>query len=248
MAETGSDWLQSAGGESFQSTLGALGDQVAELQLPQIAHGRRAIILLEGPDGSGKKAALKQIAAAFDPCHFSVYPTGYERREASEGHWLARFWRQLPSAGRTSIFYRSWYRRVLDDRVLGRTAEESIARAFDEINEFEVQQRDYGTLIVKLYFTVDAEVQERRLAELSRSPWRNISDRDEAVRVSDPAYSRAFDDVMAHSNTRWSPWRKIDGNDEAAASIGALEAIADAWSSAMPSEPPHLVGTSGRVA
>jgi polyphosphate kinase 2 (PPK2 family) len=231
-----------------QLSLDALRGQVAELQLPQISHGRRAIILLEGPEGAGKKAALKQIAAAFDPCHFSVYATGYDRREASEGHWLARFWRELPSAGRTSIFYRSWYRRVLDDRILGRTAEESIARAFDEINEFEAQQRDYGTLILKLYLTVDAEVQERRLAELSRSPWRNISDRDEPVRVSDPAYSRAFDDVMAHSNTRWSPWRKIDGNDEAAASIAALEAIADVWSSAMPSEPPHLVGASGRVA
>jgi polyphosphate kinase 2 (PPK2 family) len=229
-------------------SLDALREQVAELQLPQIAHGRRAIVLLEGPEGSGKKAALKQIAAAFDPCHFAVYPTGFDRREASEGHWLARFWRELPSAGRTSIFFRSWYRRVLDDRILGRTSEDSIARAFDEINEFEAQQRDYGTLILKLYFTVEADEQERRLAELSRSTWRSISEREEPVRVSDPAYSRALDDVMAHSNTRWSPWRMIDGNDEAAAAIASLEAIADAWSAAMPSEPPHLIGTSGRVA
>jgi polyphosphate kinase 2 (PPK2 family) len=229
-------------------SLDALREQVAELQLPQIAHGRRAIVLLEGPEGSGKKAALKQIAAAFDPCHFAVYPTGFDRREASEGHWLARFWRELPSAGRTSIFFRSWYRRVLDDRILGRTSEDSIARAFDEINEFEAQQRDYGTLILKLYFTIEADEQERRLAELSRSAWRSISEREEPVRVSDPAYSRALDDVMAHSNTRWSPWRMIDGNDEAAAAIASLEAIADAWSAAMPSEPPHLIGTSGRVA
>ena len=126
--------------------------------------------------------------------------------------------------------------------------EETIARAFDEINEFEAQQRDYGTLLLKLYFTVDAEVQERRLAERAKSAWRNISDRNEGIFVGDPGYSRAFDDLMAHSNTRWSPWRKIDGNDEAAASIVTLEAIADAWSSAMPSEPPHLVGASGRVA
>jgi len=234
--------------EDSQMSLDALREQVAELQLPQIAHSRRAIVLLEGPEGSGKKAALKQIAAGFDPCHFSVYPTGYDRREASEGHWLARFWRELPSAGRTSIFFRSWYRRVLDDRILGRTAEESIARAFDEINEFEAQQRDYGTLILKLYFSVEPDVQERRLVELSRSPWRSFSDREDPVRVSDPAYSRALDDLMVHSNTRWSPWRMIDGNDEDAAAIASLEAIADAWSSAMPSEPPHLVGTAGRVA
>jgi polyphosphate kinase 2 (PPK2 family) len=235
-------------GQDAILSLDALREQVAELQMPQIAHGRRAIILLEGPDGAGKKAALKQIVAAFDPCHFAVHSTGYDRREASEGHWLAPFWRRLPSAGRTSIFFRSWYRRVLDDRVLGRTAEESIARAFDEINEFEAQQRDYGTLLLKLFFTVDADVQQRRLAERSKSAWRNLSDRDEAIAVGDPAWARAFDDLMSHSNTRWSPWRKIDGNDEGAACIAALEAIADAWSSAMPSEPPHLVGASGRVA
>lgn len=233
--------------DDSRMSLDALREQVAELQLPQIAHGRRAIVLLEGPEGSGKKAALKQIVAAFDPCHFAVYPTGYDRREASEGHWLARFWRELPSAGRTSVFFRSWYRRVLDDRILGRTSEESLARAFDEINEFEAQQRDYGTLILKLYFAVETEVQESRLAEVSRSAWRSISDRDEPVRVSDAVYSRALDDVMTHSNTRWSPWRMIDGNDEAAASIASLEAIADAWSTAMPSEPPRLVGNAGRV-
>src|SRR6476619_6031018 len=155
-----------------QFSLDALREQIAELQLPQIAHGRRAIVLLEGPEASGKKAALKQIAGPFDPCHVAVHPTSFDRREASEGHWLARFWRQLPSAGNTAIFFRSWYRRALDDRVLGRTMADSVPRVFDEINEFEAQQRDYGTLLVKLYFDVSADVQERRLAERRLSPWR----------------------------------------------------------------------------
>ena len=152
--------------------LAALREHLAELQLPQIAHGRRAIILFEGLQGSAKKFALKQVAAAFDPCHFIVHSTGYDRREASDGHWLARFWRQLPTAGNTAIFFRSWYRRALDDRVLGRTREDTIARVFDEINEFEAQQRDYGTLLVKLYFDVSADVQEQRMAERRQSPWR----------------------------------------------------------------------------
>src|SRR4051812_12921211 len=95
------------------SELGALREQLGELQLPQIAHGRRAIILFEGPEGAGKKQVLRQLAAAFDPCHFTVHPVAYDRREAAEGHWLARFWRELPSAGQTAIFFRSWYRRVL---------------------------------------------------------------------------------------------------------------------------------------
>src|SRR5881398_1668104 len=127
-------------GADLLPALTALRDHLSELQLPQIAHGRRAIILFEGPEGAGKKFALRQLASAFDPCHFVAHWTTYDRREASEGHWLARFWRQLPPAGDTAIFFRSWYRRVLDDRILGRTDETAVARAFDEINEFEAQQ------------------------------------------------------------------------------------------------------------
>ena len=232
---------------ALNSALGALRDHLAELQLPQIAHGRRAIILFEGPEGAGKKLALKQLAAAFDPCHFFVYSTAFDRREANEGHWLARFWRQLPTAGHTSIFFRSWYRRVLDDRVLGRTAEDSVSRVFDEINEFEVQQRDYGTLLVKLYFDVSADVQEQRLAQRRLNPWRGRVAVEDFIRADDPAYQHALDELRANTDTRWSPWRTIDGDDEQRATLAALEAIAEAWSKAMPAEPPQLV-SAPRVA
>jgi len=228
--------------------LGALRERLGELQLPQIAHGRRAIILLEGPQGAGKKHVLRQLSATFDPCHLAVHQVDYDRREASEGHWLAKFWRQLPRAGDTAIFFRSWYRRVLDDRILGRTDDGALARAFDEINEFEAQQRDYGTLLVKLYFQVSAEIQQHRLQERSRNPWLAIRNREEPIKVSDPAYARALDQLKSHSNTRWSPWRMIDGNDENAAAAAALTAIADAWEKAMPAEPPRLVGSPGRAA
>ena len=228
-------------------SLAALREHVGELQLPQIAHGRRAIILFEGLQGSAKKVALRQLTAAFDPCHVTVHPTAFDRREASEGHWLARFWRQLPSAGNTAIFFRSWYRRVLDDRVLGRTAEETIPRVFDEINEFEAQQRDYGTLLVKLYFDVSADVQEQRMARRRQSPWRLRGTEDDFIRADDRAYQSALEQLRANTDTRWSPWRTIDGDDEQQAAVAALEAIADAWSKAMPAGPPQLV-TSPRVA
>jgi polyphosphate kinase 2 (PPK2 family) len=226
------------------SALRALREHVAELQLPQIAYGRRAIILLEGLEGAGKKNALRQIASAFDPCHFAVHCTHYDRRESSEGHWLARFWRQLPSAGKTSIMLRSWYRRVLDDRVLGRTREDTIPRVFDEINEFEAQQRDYGTLLVKLYFDVSADVQERRIAERRLSPWPSRQAQDDFIRADDPAYQNALAELRANTDTRWSPWRTIDADDEQQAALATLEAIADAWSKAMPAEPPQLVSGS----
>jgi polyphosphate kinase 2 (PPK2 family) len=232
------------GGADLSSSLAAMREHLGELQLAQIAHGRRAIILFEGPQGSAKKYALRQLAAGFDPCHFVVHSTAFDRREASEGHWLSRFWRQLPSAGNTSIFFRSWYRRVLDDRVLGRTAEETIPRVFDEINEFEAQQRDYGTLLVKLYFDVSSDVQEQRLTRRRASPWRTGRP-SEFIRADDPSYLRALDELRANTDTRWSPWRTIDADDEQQAALAALEAIADAWSKAMPSEPPQLVAHSG---
>jgi polyphosphate kinase 2 (PPK2 family) len=225
----------------LSSALAALRDHLGELQLPQIAHGRRAIILFEGPEGAGKKYALRQLAAAFDPCHFVVHVTDYDRREASEGHWLARFWRQLPPASQTAIFFRSWYRRALDDRVLGRTPEQLVPRVFDEINEFEAQQRDYGTLVVKLYFDVSADVQDRRLADRRQSLWHARAGHDEVIRADDPAWQHALDELRANTDTRWSPWRTIDGDDEEQAALAALEAIADAWSKTMPAELPHLV-------
>jgi polyphosphate kinase 2 (PPK2 family) len=229
------------------SALAALREHLAELQLPQIAHRRRAIILFEGLQGSGKKYALKQLAAAFDPCQYAVHSIGFDRREASDGHWLARFWRRLPSASHTAIFYRSWYLRVLDDRILGRTNEDVVARSFDEINEFEAQQRDYGTLIVKLYFQVSAEVQERRLAQRAASPWSRGMRREEPIIADDPAYLHAFQALKANSHTRWSPWLMIDGDDEEQAAADALSAIADAWAEAMPAEPPHLVAEPVRA-
>jgi polyphosphate kinase 2 (PPK2 family) len=134
---------------------------------------------------------------------------------------------------------------VLDDRVLGRTAEESIPRVFDEINEFEAQQRDYGTLLVKLYFDVSADVQERRMSRRRQSPWRVRGVEDDFIRADEPAYQSALEQLRANTDTRWSPWRTIDGDDEQQAAVATLEAIADAWSKAMPSGPPQLVAHSG---
>jgi len=233
---------------SHDETLDALRKRLGELQLPQIAHGRRAIILFEGPQGAGKKHALRQLAAAFDPCRFAVHRVEYDRRESAEGHWLARFWCQLPGAGDTAIFFRSWYRRVLDDRIRGRIDDSALARSFDEINEFEAQQRDYGTMLVKLYFNISQEIQKERLEQRASDPWLSIGGREEPIDVGDPAYARALDGLKKHSNTRWSPWRMIDGDDEDAAAVAALDAVAEAWEKVLPAQPPRLVGSPGRAA
>jgi polyphosphate kinase 2 (PPK2 family) len=247
MGEPNSDIRGPRRVEDLNSALHALRDHLAELQLPQIAHGRRAIILFEGPLGSGKKFALKQLAAAFDPCHVAVHSSRYDRRQAGQGHWLAPYWSGLPAEGSTSVFFRSWYRHVLDDLVLGRTDPERVERLFDEINEFEAQQRDYGTLIVKLYFKSSPEVQDERLARYAQSPWRGKALADEAVRVADPVYAAALERLRKRSDTRWSPWRTIDSDNEQHAALAALEAISECWSKEMPAGP-REVPAPARVA
>jgi polyphosphate kinase 2 (PPK2 family) len=219
----------------------ALRERLAASQLAQIVHDHRAIILIEGLSGSAKKASLRQVATALDPCHFHVHAATYDRREAADGHWLARYWRALPAAGNTSIFFRGWYRRVLDDRVSGRVDDASAARAFDEINEFEAQQRDAGTLIVKLFFTVDPAVQQERLDKRTNCAWRRVLRSGPAVMADSPAFRRAFEEMVAHCDTRWSPWVMIDGDRETDAQLATLEALSKAWEDAMPAEPPHLV-------
>lgn len=225
-----------------------LRERLAELQLSQIVHNRRAIVLIEGLSGSGKKVALKAIAAAFDPCHFSVQCTTFDRRESSDGHWLARYWRALPAAGSTAIFFRGWYHRVLDERIAGRIDDSAATRAFDEINEFEAQQRDAGTLIVKLFFAIDPAVQKQRLAERATSRWHRKMRAEPDITADSPAYRHALDELVAHTDTRWSPWVMIDGSDEIAAADAALAALVGAWAETMPAEPPHLVRSEPRAA
>ena len=137
---------------------------------------------------------------------------------------------------------------MLDDRLHGRIGGKAVARAFDEINEFEAQQRDYGTLIVKLFFEVTQAVQEQRLSERAENPWWPVIRRDEPVSIGDPGYAGALEELFANTDTRWSPWRRIDGNDERSAALSALTTIADVWAETMPAEPPHAVGAPTRAA
>jgi polyphosphate kinase 2 (PPK2 family) len=226
--------------DDYHATLKALQDRLSALQLAQIVHGKRAIILFEGWEGAGKKSALKRMAAAWDPCHFTTHSVGANAGDDSDRHWLARFWATLPPAGCTTLFYRSWYRKVVDDRALGRGKAKDWARAYDEINEFEAQQRDHGTLIVKLFFHISAAVQDQRLRERGEDPWGKWLVEPEELRgqASREAYLAAWQDIFAHTDTRWAPWHAIDANDAHSARIAALSAIVESLEQAIPLEPP----------
>jgi polyphosphate kinase 2 (PPK2 family) len=224
----------------YHAALKALQDRLSALQLAQIVHRKRLIILFEGWEGAEKKSALKRLAAAWDPCHFTTHNVTSNAPDDSDRHWLARFWATLPPAGCTTLFYRSWYRKVADDRALGRGKAKEWARAYDEINEFEAQQRDHGTLIVKLFFHVSASVQDQRLRERAEDPWRKwlVDADDSRSQNARDAYLAAWKDIFAHTDTRWAPWHVIDANDRHATRIAALTAIVDSLEQAIPQEPP----------
>ena len=221
--------------------LASLQQRLARVQLSQIVHQRRVLIVIEGPEGAGKRDFVKLLCAALDPTYFAATTVSPDRRLARDGHWLARFWSELPEAGHSAIFYHSWYRRVLEDKVLALVGDKEWKRAFDEINEFESQQRDYGTAIVKLFFHVTESVQDRRIAERQDDPWlRHLLGAEELlVSSARSAYRAALTQMLAQTDTRWAPWSMIDANDAAAAQVAGLSAIADGLEKALPKTPPE---------
>ena len=220
----------------------ALQDRLARVQTAQIVHRKRAIILFEGWVGSGKKAALRRLVGAFDPSHVRVVNVGGADAADDDRHWLAPFWSSLPAAGDTTVFYRSWYRRIVEERVAGAMDNKRWARAGDEINEFEAQQRDHGTMVAKLFFHVSAEKQMENLRQRQEDPWRRHLLSEEAVAGlgQRDRNMEVLHEIFTQTDTRWAPWQVIDGNDETSGSIAALTAIAELMEKAMPAEPPAV--------
>lgn len=227
------------------SAIAALEQKIADLQLAQIVHGQRAILIVEGWEAAGRRAALRRIAAAMDPCHLAVHCTGWEDFDPHGRHWLARFWAQLPTASRTTIFDGSWYRLLAARRAAGEFDERALSRACDEINEFEAQQRDHGTLIVKLFFHITVETHLERLRAAEADPWRGeLIDPSEVARLEQRADDVAtWEAMFAQTDTRWAPWQVINAHHHDVARLDALGAVADALQKAVPADPPERIDT-----
>ena len=225
----------------YHAALTALHDRLSRAQIAQVVHKRRAVIIFEGQECAGKKAVLKCACAGLDPCHCAVHCVSPDRRQSSEGHWLARFWNRLPAAGDTAIFYHSWYRRVLEDRVMGLVTEKEWKRGFDEINEFEAQQRDYGTALIKIHLHATEPVLDERIAARQADSWRRhlLGPEELRSREGREAYREGLNKLFALTDTRWAPWNVVDANDELASRIAALTVIAEALEKAIPMQPPE---------
>jgi polyphosphate kinase 2 (PPK2 family) len=220
----------------YDEALAALQTRLAHIQFRHIIHGQRTVVVVEGWDAAGKGGAIRRMVAEWDPRYFQVYPIGAPTREELERHFLWRFWQKLPGAREIAIFDRSWYGRVLVERVEGFCSEADWRRGYDQINEFEAQQIESGTHLVKLFFHVTQAQQDRRLRDRIDHPlkrWK-ITVEDFRNRAKRADYLAAISDMVAETDTRWAPWRIIDGNNKKAARIAAMSHVADVLDEKLP--------------
>ncbi len=224
----------------YSDALAALQKRLAHIQVAHIVHRRRAIVLFEGWDASGKGGAIQRLTAEWDPRYFQVHPISAPTEAERAHHYMWRFWQRLPAAAEIAVFDRSWYGRVLVERVEGFASEPDWRRAYDEINEFEARQRDDGTTLVKLFLHTTQDTQDERLKSRLDHPWkrRKIGAEDFRNRARRDDYMAALADMFANTDTRWAPWKVIDGNDKKAARLAALTYIADVLEAAVPMKPP----------
>jgi polyphosphate kinase 2 (PPK2 family) len=224
----------------YDRTLADLQELISRQLVSLHLHRGRALVVSEGWDAAGKGGAIQRLTAQCDPRHYHVWPISAPSEGEKARHYLWRFWTRLPKAGEIAIFDRSWYGRVLVERVEGFATEAQWRRAYDEINEFEAQQTADGTFIVKLFFHVTQEVQDKRLAARLEDPWKRwkVTAEDFRNRARRSDYLAALKDMFRETDTRWAPWTVIDGNNKKAARIAVLRAVTDALATHVSSQPP----------
>jgi AMP-polyphosphate phosphotransferase len=214
----------------YAADLVALQERLARIQVAHIIRGRPAIIAFEGWDASGKGGGIGRLTAGWDPRWFQVWPIAAPSEEERVRHFLWRFWKRLPGKGEICIFDRTWYGRVLVERVEGFCSEADWKRAFDEINEFEAQQGDNSNTLIKIFMHITQDEQDKRLRDRLESPWKRwkTGKDDFRNRARRADYLKAYAEMLERTDTRWAPWTVIDGNNKKAARIAVLTAIADA--------------------
>ncbi len=208
------------------------GDEIARWQGRLNAVQRKAyrqristVMVFEGWDAAGKGGAIRRVTAALDARRYQVIPIAAPTDEERAKHYLWRFWRHLGRAGRVMIFDRSWYGRVLVERVEGFAREREWMRAYAEINQFETQLARHGIVLLKYWLHVTRDEQLRRFKERQGTPhkqWK-LTDEDWRNRDKWPAYEAAVNDMIERTSTRDAPWTLVEANDKAHARIKVLE-------------------------
>ena len=196
---------------------------------------RSAILVFEGNDAAGKGGAIRRIAAALDARHYRIIPVAAPTEEERAQPYLWRFWRHVPQLGRFALFDRSWYGRVLVERVEGLASEFDWARAYPEINDFEQQLADNGAIVMKFWLAISKDEQYRRFKERQQTAFKRfkITPEDWRNRKKWEAYEQAVCDMVDRTSTAVAPWTLVEANDQLYARIKVLKTICERLESSL---------------
>ena len=209
--------------------------QFRDLQYKLYTVRRPMVIVFEGQDASGKGGAIKRITQKLDPRGYEVNPTAAPNDWERAHHYLYRFWSRFPKAGHVGVFDRSWYGRVLVERVEGFCSEREWRKAYEEINEMEDQWVRYGAIILKFWMQVDSEEQLQRLKSREENPeksWK-ITAEDWRNREKSGLYEKAAEEMMLRTSTANAPWIIVEANDKKFARLKVLTNVVDALTAAL---------------
>lgn len=202
----------------------------------RLREARRSMILvLEGPDAGGKGGAIRRLTQAMDARNYRVISTAAPTEDERAHPYLWRFWRDLPRVGCVTIYDRSWYGRVLVERLEGFCAPEDWRRAFAEINAFESQLADFGTVILKLWLAVSPDEQLRRFKDRELTPYKQykIGEEDWRNRSKWDAYEAAAVEMIERTSTDEAPWVPIEANGKRHARVRVLRTVCKAIAQAL---------------
>ncbi len=213
--------------EEYEKELDSLQKKLAKLHNEIYLKKIPVVVAYEGWDAAGKGGNIKRLTAALDPRGFEVHPIASPEPHEKNRHYLWRFWTRLPKDGHIAVFDRTWYGRVMVERLEGFCSENDWQRAYNEINEFEKELSDWGAAIVKFWVQIDKETQLARFTDRQNTPekqWK-ITDEDWRNREKWDLYEGAVNEMIQKTSTEFAPWHILESNDKRYARIKALKTL-----------------------
>ena len=221
--------------EDYRRQLKALQKQLGELHNRLYRRRVPVVIAYEGWDAAGKGGNIKRLTEALDPRGYEVHPIASPEPYAKARHYLWRFWTRLPKDGHIAIFDRTWYGRVMVERLEGFCSENDWQRAYNEINEFERELTDWGAVVIKFWVQIDKQTQLLRFNERRNDPakqWK-ITEEDWRNREKWDVYETAVNEMLQKTSTANAPWHILESVDKKYARIKALQITADTLEKAL---------------
>ena len=224
------DLLQTVEEEAYRERLEEAQGRLNRAARRAKKKGIPSVIVYEGVDAAGKGGNIRRVTAALDARMYQIVPIAAPSEDERRQPYLWRFWRHLPRAGRMTIFDRSWYGRVLVERVEGFCSPADWHRAYGEINEFEEQLARGGIVVVKFWLHIDQDEQLRRFEERAAVGFKQfkITEEDWRNRKRWPLYAQAVNEMVERTSTEIAPWTLVEANCKKFARIKTLETIAAA--------------------